>query len=244
MWCLRRATPYHPVWQSRDTQIVTTCDTDSRIVDQCNYSAHPGLFWEANAMAVKLWGRGFSYDRFASVNQVQPVDCAWKLPFSARFKQACASGLNALADDWTGEVNWVNAPFALLGKVLSLVRSQRAVAAVVVPRVSRMWWARLYTRQSEGVAHRLHFDPRDPRCRPVNSPTTTPWTAAGLAVVFLDFRRSKDLGGLRGGWTAEGIQKAWMEAGCPPRPLYASGDGSLNPVPTLAPHDLAVLPPR
>jgi hypothetical protein len=244
LWCLRRATPYHPVWQSRDTQIITTCDGDSRIVDQCNFSAHPGLFWEANSMAIRLWGRGFSYDRFASVNQVQPVDCAWKLPFSARFKQACASGQDALADDWTRDVNWVNAPFGLLGKVLCLLRSQRAAAAVVIPRVSKMWWSKLYTRHSEGVVHRIEFDPRDPRCRPVNSPTPTPWTATGLAVVFMDFRQSGDLQRLRGGWTAEGLRLDWIEAGCPQSPLYARVDGSLAPVPTVAPHDLAVLPSR
>ena len=244
LWCLRRATPYHPVWQSRNSQIISTCDSDSRIVDQCNYSAHPGLFWEANAVAVRLWGQGFSYDRFAAVNQVQPVDCAWKLPFSARFRQACASGVDAFADDWTRDVNWVNAPFGLLGRVLNLLRSQRAVAAVVVPGVSKKWWSRLYTWQSEGVVHRMRFDPRDPRCRPVNSPTPTPWTASGLAVVFVDFRRRQDRGTLRGGWTAEDIQRAWKDAGCPTCPLFARVDGTLVPVPSVSPHVNTMSPHR
>ena len=91
---------------------MTFCDTCSRIVDKCAFSAHAGMFWKANAIAGSLWGSGFAFDRFGSASQVQPDDCPWKLPFSSRFLSAFASGLDALSQDWRGWVNWVNAPFS------------------------------------------------------------------------------------------------------------------------------------
>ena len=42
-------------------------------IDNCNFSSHPSLFWEANEVARKLWGVSFTYDRFTSMDQVQSV---------------------------------------------------------------------------------------------------------------------------------------------------------------------------
>lgn len=236
MWCLYNEVLYHQVWQPRTSKIIVPCDDDSRLVDRCNYSANPGLFWEANSVAVRLWGCGFSYDRFASMEHVQPSNCAWKIPFTARFRQLGASGTDAFAENWRGHVNWINAPFGLLGKVYYLLRSQRAVAAVVVPSSCRRWWSTNFYRHSEGVVARLNFGGRDPRCIPLG-PADAPRSLAGLSVVFIDFRRRSDVQRLGGGCTAEGLWDKWMRAGAPPKPtLYCQPSGKFVSGPPTPSH--------
>ena len=206
-----------PVWQRRSTTIMSICDAGSRIVDSGAFSAHPDMFWEANDMARKLWGRGFTFDRFGSSSQVQPVDGCWKLPFSARYVSAFASGTDALSQWWAGHINWVNAPFALIGRVLTLLRQQRAVAAVVVPRNwkgTRHWWSQEVHKQCEGVVDRWDLHPKDYRCCPVNAEVTVEPRRFGLSVVFLDFRRAGD-DDLTKGVSAEVVNSAWVRAGRP-----------------------------
>ena len=217
LYCLVHGLMVFAVWQRRDTQIMVTCDTGSRIVDSCAYSAHPDLFWKANEIACRCWGHGFTFDRFASPSQVQPLDVSWKLPFASRFVSAFSSGTDALAQWWQGHVNWVNAPFGLVGKVISLLKSQRAVAAVVVPRGwrgTRHWWASELQEWSEGVVFRWDIHPQDYRCWPVNAEVKVEPRRFGLAVVFLDFRRSDDPD-LTEGWPAENVHTAWVGAGRP-----------------------------
>ena len=72
LYCLQRGLVMQPVWQPRTSSIIKFCDGGSRIIDRFNYSASPGLFWEANRVARKLWGSGFTFDRFASSEQLQP----------------------------------------------------------------------------------------------------------------------------------------------------------------------------
>ena len=228
LWCLHREVASHPVWQPRDAGIIDFCDGGSRLHDRHDFSCHPALFWEANVVARRVWGRGFTYDRFASFAHVQPVDCSLKLPFTSRFRQACSSGADALSEDWRREVNWVNAPFALLGKVWHLLRVQRCVAAVVVPRGSCAWWARSFSLRSEGVVSRLNFEGGDPRSWPGAGGDAAPRCATGLAVVFVDFRRRGDACGWRKGWSAEGLLEEWRRLGSPRAPTrYARVDGTL-----------------
>lgn len=228
-YCIQRGILLTSVWQRRSTPIMKFCDSESRVVDRSAFSAHPALFWEANNLAVKLWGHGFTYDRFGSSSQVQPIDCHWKLPFSSWKEGAFASGTDALSQDWRGHVNWVNAPFGVLGKVLALLREQRAVAAVVVPRgwrSSRHWWAASMQQWSEGVVHRWGLHPADFRCFPVNCECTPLSRKHGLAVVFLDFRRRSDSSALRLGVAAEVIYNAWVGEGRPEgRFKYLKSDG-------------------
>ena len=196
---------------------MTICDAGSRIVDSSAYSAHQDLFWGANDLAIRIWGHGFTFDRFGSSSQVQPVNCRWKIPFSSRFVSAFASSTDALAQDWGGHVNWVNAPFALIGRILSLLRQQRAVAAVVVPRNwrgTRHWWSQDVQRWSEGVVERWDLHPADYRCVPVNGEVEVESRRFGLAIVFLDFRRvgCQDL---TCGVPAEVVYAAWVREGRP-----------------------------
>ena len=213
LYCVRNALVIQSVWLSRESPLIRFCDKGSRILDTCNYSAHPGLFWGANDIARKLWGQGFSHDRFASTQQVQPVDCTWKLPFTSWYRQAFAEGTDAFRQFWGEDINWVNAPFALIGKVYALVREQHAVAAVVVPRYSKKWWAPLLTRWSEGVVHRWDLPGSDNRCQMVNGEEVPPKCRSGLAVVFLDFRRQSSTVQLRSTVTAEQLWEAWLASG-------------------------------
>ena len=229
LYCIRKGILLCSLWQRRSTSIMTFCDTGSRIVDKCAYSAHAGLFWRANAIAGELWGCGFTYDRFGSTTQVQPVNCPWKLPFSSRFRCAFTSGLDALTQDWRNHVNWVNAPFSLVGKILALVRRQRAVAAVVVPRGwkgTRSWWQHELRSNSEGVVHRWDLMPGDPRCEPVRQEVSTQTRRYGLAVVFIDCRRAGSPLRRWKGQPAEVVLREWEREGRPiDRWRYLGVDG-------------------
>ena len=216
-FCFLRGLLLFPVWQRRSTTIMTICDAGSRIVDSCAYSAHQDLFWGANDRAMRIWGHGFTFDRFGSTSQVQPVNSCWKIPFSSRYVSAFASGTDALAQDWGGHVNWVNAPFALIGRILSLLKRQRAVAAVVAPRNwggTRHWWSQDVQQWSEGVVDRWDLHPFDYRCFPVNAEVEVEARRFGLAIVFLDFRRARDQQLTRGA-PAEIVYKAWVREGRP-----------------------------
>ena len=75
----------------------------------------------------KLWGP-HTFDRFASANNKQ---CG---KFNSRFWCPGSAGVNALAYDWVGENNWVQPPFALIGKVLLHMKACKAVGTIIVPR--------------------------------------------------------------------------------------------------------------
>lgn len=69
-------------------------------------------------------------DRFASLTSTQ-------LPrYNSFHWDPLTSGIDALAQiDWGGEMNFVNAPFHLIPRVLQLIRTQQAEATVIAP-----WW--------------------------------------------------------------------------------------------------------
>ena len=52
-----------------------------------------------------------------------------------------------------GENNWVNPPFALIGKVLLHMKACKAVGTIIVPRwPKREWWPLLRARNGAGWA--------------------------------------------------------------------------------------------
>ena len=225
LYCLQRGIILQPIWQPRTSAIIKFCDGGSRIVDRFNYSAHPALFWEANRMAFKLWGSGFTFDRFASSEQVQPFDCELKLPFNSRFMQAYSQGADALSQQWCGHINWVNAPFSLVGQVIALMRTQGAVGAIMIPGISHQWWSRDLRRGAEGVSCRLNFDRRDPRCCSVGSPEAPPPSRSGVSVVFVDYRME----GATDDWVSTGADELmvqWCEAGRPSGVQYLQLGGT------------------
>ena len=57
--------------------------------------------------------------------------------FNARWYCRGAEAVDAFTQDWQGENNWINAPFAVLDRVFTLMRAQRAHGAVLVPSSRR-----------------------------------------------------------------------------------------------------------
>ncbi len=70
-----------------------------------------------------------SVDRFAALhNHLLPR-------YNSRLPDPAAEAQNALAQSWSSESNFVNAPFRLLPQILSKIKSERATAIVIAP----MW---------------------------------------------------------------------------------------------------------
>ena len=90
-----------------------------------------------------IWGP-HTVDRFASYTNAQvPV-------FNTRFWEPRTAGVNALAQEWSGENNWVNAPFRLLHQVLDKIVQCRAEATVIAPFwPSQTWFRRLLTMATQ-----------------------------------------------------------------------------------------------
>jgi hypothetical protein len=78
-------------------------------------------------------------DRFATALNRQGG-----LPYNSRTHDVGTTGVDALAQRWKGEINWVNPDFGLVGEVLELVAAQGATATIVVPGwKSQAWWPML-----------------------------------------------------------------------------------------------------
>ena len=141
-----------PVWVRRCMSIIMQVDDRSRLVDNHAYATDPAVFWMANAIAQRLWGRGFQWDTCADMHNVQPGNARTKLPFYSRWASPHSSGTDMLQQSWGQKVNWCNPPFAVIARVLALLREQQACAAVVVPRgensASTPWVRSLRLRQA------------------------------------------------------------------------------------------------
>lgn len=188
LFLLKRGCVLVPCWRRRDTRILTCCDARSRFVDSHTFFVSAAVFWRCNEIARKVWGSGFQFDRAADSYNVQPVDKQQRLPFNSRWMCPHSSGVDMFQQDWSNTISWCNAPFAMAGRVISLLRSQRAAAAVLLPKNKRSWWFRLTRPGCPGVrfVHSCDFSipghymgGKDPPSR----------FACGLMVVFFDFRR-------------------------------------------------------
>ena len=186
--CLRIGRVLIPVWQPRESRIIRIVDLGSRVVDHCNFAMPMQLFWRANAIASRLWGRGFQFDRFSSFETAMPMDGRRKLPFNSYYVQPYSSGRDAFHQDWRGWVNWAHPPHHLVGRVISLLRRQHAVGAVALPMGARALWSSAAVEGAEGVKHVFRFNPRLACNRMVGKHTPCRWRG-NFAVVFFDFRR-------------------------------------------------------
>lgn len=85
-------------------------------------------------MLDRKWGP-FTFDRFASACNAQCVS------FNSRYWCPGSAGIDALAYDWSGQNNWVNPPFALIGRVIAHMSACKARGVLVVPFWPRQaWW--------------------------------------------------------------------------------------------------------
>ena len=124
-----------------------SADRLSRIVDKSNWMLNPGIFFMLDA----IWGQ-HTIDRFAS-NQNSHLK-----RFNSRFWEPGSEGIDALAQDWHCENNFINPPWTLLPKVVEKIIQEKAWATVVAPVwPSQHWFQKLQTI----VADTPIFLPRD-----------------------------------------------------------------------------------
>ena len=127
------------------------CDTRSRLVDRHAQQLSHTVFWQANAVAIKLWKRGFQVDACADMHNVQPANCEWKLPFYSRWASPFASAIDMLQQDWRRAIHYCNPPFVLIPRIFALLQVQRACAAVVVPDKPEARWFQTLCRRPANV---------------------------------------------------------------------------------------------
>ena len=118
-------------WIPRDRNVIA--DVISKFVDLDDYSVNDGVFYFLD----ELWGP-HTCDRFACHYNA-------KLPkFNTRFYQPGTSGVNAFAQDWSNDNNWLCPPVCLTCKVLSHLKVCNAAGTLVVPLWrSAYFWPRL-----------------------------------------------------------------------------------------------------
>ena len=108
-------------------------DTLSRHSDSHNWMLHPELFHMLDVM----WGP-HTVDRFATFLNAQ------LLRFNTRYWEPLSDGVDALAQDWSQDNNFVNPPWALLPKVIDKVIRDKAVATVIAPQwPSQPWYHKM-----------------------------------------------------------------------------------------------------
>ena len=181
---LRHNRVLHPVWMRRNEDIIKICDDASRETDNHGFVTASRLFWRANAVALRLWGRGFQVDAGADFHNAQPVDRRWRMPFYTRWLSPRSAGVDMLQQDWRGRVHWCNPPFSLAPRIIALLRAQKACAAVVLPLNNGAWWSGQIRMGAEGVLEVLKFDPASIKYRSEGVVVTY---RSGYAVVFFDF---------------------------------------------------------
>lgn len=89
-------------------------------------------------------------DRFASMRTAQlPI-------YNSLYHDPMTSGVDALSQsNWRDNMNFVNAPFFLIPRVLQVVREQRAEATIIAPKWPAQVWFRDLVRMSVSAPIRL-----------------------------------------------------------------------------------------
>lgn len=112
----------------------TEADRLSRLSLQYEWKMVPVLFQQID----NLFGP-HTIDRFASMSTAQ-------LPrYNSQYADPLTSGVDALAQqDWAREVNFVNAPFRMISRVLDIIIAQKAHATIIAPHwPSQPWYQKL-----------------------------------------------------------------------------------------------------
>ena len=104
-------------------------DLLSRTPDKHNWMLNPGIF----QLIDFLWGP-HTVDRFATLQNSQ-------LPrFNSRYFEPLSEGIDALAQNWTNENNFVNPPWALLPQILEKITHDKATATIIAPVWPSQYW--------------------------------------------------------------------------------------------------------
>ena len=185
--CLQHSRVVVPLWLPRTHTAIKSVDAASRLIDRHAFHIPARLFWRANKIAIRLWGRGFQIDRAANYLNVMPTDRQVRLPFNSASFHPHTSGADMFRQQWHPFINWCNPPFAMLGRILALLRTQKARAALVVPVYSIEWWFMQFSQHMPHVRHTL-------RSGPITAANTMRWpngsalkNCVQYKIVFVDF---------------------------------------------------------
>ena len=125
----------------RDLNVLA--DDISKIVDRDDYTINDSVFFTLD----ELWGP-HTCDRFACYYNA-------KLSvFNTRYYQPGSSGVNAFAQDWSRDNNWLCPPVCLMSKVVNHMKVCNAAGTLVAP----LWRsAHFWPRLCSGGLHRSGF---------------------------------------------------------------------------------------
>ena len=112
-------------------------DRLSRQVSPYEWMLHPQIF----KMIDSMWGR-HTIDRFASWRTAQIAK------YNSYFSDPGTAAVDALAQPWRGENNFINPPFHLLSRVLQKLIAEEATATIIAPWWPNQPWFRSILRHS------------------------------------------------------------------------------------------------
>ena len=134
-----------PVWVPREKNV--KADQLSKMTDHYDFAVATSIFQRIDSWP--NWGP-HTVDRFSSDRTVLVRTGRYNARFWHTAGAGCL-GLDAFAHDWQGEVNWVHAPYRLIGKVVHHMLACKARGTMVVPWWEKAaWWPLI--RQKHGWA--------------------------------------------------------------------------------------------
>jgi hypothetical protein len=180
LWfCLEHQIDIHRAsWIPAREMVRRGVDGLSRMVDVNDWTLKPQL-WQI----ISAWAPGLQVDRFAdSLNA--------KLPrWNSRFREPGGEAVDSLVQDWRGVRNYACPPLSMIGRVIDLVRCQRACSVLVVPVwVGQVWWPMLT---------RMATQPMD-------------WLSLGQGPVVFDRGRSGKGAPLQRNWEFMAVKLFWI----------------------------------
>ena len=131
IWALAETCQFKIVCTHIPGVLNSSADRLSRSPDTHNWMLHPALFrWLDRRFGP------FTVDRFATNLNAQ-------LPrFNTRYWEPNSEGINALAQDWSGENNYANPPWALIPRILQKVIADQAECTIITPIFRAQPWFR------------------------------------------------------------------------------------------------------
>lgn len=137
-----------------------TADRLSRDMTSLEWKLHPKLFRYIDG----LFGP-HTIDRFASyrTTQLKRYNSRWWDPES--------EAVDAMAQNWRGENNFINAPFKLLPQILDKIETEKATATIIAPAWKGQHW---YNRLCRMTTHTPLLIPNNPHTMIRLGPTPEP----------------------------------------------------------------------
>ena len=157
-WCLAHNKSCWPIWVPRTHRLIKEADRRSRLRIPHDERSPPALVSYSNKLALRLWGRGLSFDQAASHKSVITPN-GRTLPFNAVCFQPGAAGIDMFrcTESWRSNINYVFPPTPMTGRLLSFLPTTLAKSIVVLPLpLATAWWSYAVLPGAAGLIHRSH----------------------------------------------------------------------------------------